>query len=104
MLHVDNSAVRIVAAKLGVGRLRHISGRMMWMQQLLRSKDIEIQQSQPFSTLQTRILKGLHERFFVCMIGYVNGNGRVGETEYGRMQAMMKSQINGQSSAQLAWW
>ena len=30
------------------------------------------------------------------MIGYVNGNGKVGETEYGRMQvkAMIKSQIN----------
>ena len=99
VLHVDNSAVRNVAAKLGVGRLRHISGRMMWMQQLLRSKDIDIRQVSTIYNIADLNTKGLaRERFFALlwMIGYVNGNGKVGETEYGRMQAkaMMKSQIN----------
>ena len=99
VLHVDNSAVRNVAAKLGVGRLRHISGRLMWMQQLLRSKEIDIRQVSTVYNIADLNTKGLaRERFFALlwMIGYVNGEGKVGETEYNQMQtkAMMKSQIS----------
>ena len=77
VLHVDNSAVRNVAAKLGVGRLRHISGRLMWMQQLMRSKDIEIRQVSTIYNIADLNTKGLaRECFFALlwMIGYVDGN------------------------------
>jgi hypothetical protein len=50
VFHVDNSAGRNVAAKLGVGRLRRISGRMTWMQQLLRAKRLGSDRSQHFTT------------------------------------------------------
>ena len=99
VLHVDNSAERNVAAKLGVGRLRHISGRMMWMQQLLRAKEIEIRQVSTTYNIADLNTKGLtRERFFALlwMIGYVDADGRVGENEYARMQtkSVMKSQIS----------
>ena len=99
VLHVDNSAVRNVAAKLGVGRLRHISGRMMWMQQLLRAKEIEIRQVSATYNITDLNTKGLtRERFFALlwMIGHVDADGRVGENEYARMQtkSVMKSQIS----------
>ena len=99
VLHVDNSAVRNVAAKLGVGRLRHISGRMMWMQQLLRAKEIEIRQVSTTYNIADLNTKGLtRERFFALlwMIGYVDADGRVGENEYARMQtkSVMKSPIS----------
>ena len=99
VLHVDNSAVRNVAAKLGVGRLRHISGRMMWMQQLLRAKEIDIRQVSTTYNIADLNTKGLtRERFFALlwMIGYVKADGRVGENEYARMQtkSVMKSQIS----------
>ena len=99
VLHVDNSAVRNVAAKLGVGRLRHISGRMMWMQQMLRAKEIETRQVSTTYNIADLNTKGLtRERFFALlwMIGYVDTDGRVGEREYTKMQtkAVMKSQIN----------
>ena len=99
VLHVDNSAVRNVAAKLGVGGLRHISGRMMWMQQLLRAKENEIRQVSTTYNIADLNTKGLtRERFFALlwMIGYVDADGRVGENEYARMQtkSVMKSQIS----------
>ena len=50
VFHVDNSAGRNVAAKLGVGRLRRISGRMTWMQQLLRAKRLGSDRSQHSTT------------------------------------------------------
>ena len=91
--------MRNVAAKLGVGRLRHISGRMMWMQQLLRAKEIEIRQVSTTYNIADLNTKGLtRERFFALlwMIGYVDADGRAGENEYARMQtkSVMKSQIS----------
>ena len=71
----------------------------MWMQQLLRAKEIEIRQVSTTYNIADLNTKGLtRERFFALlwMIGYVDADGRVGENEYARMQTklVMKSQIS----------
>jgi len=44
VLHTDNSAVRMLSLKFGVGRLRHIRGRMLWLQQRMSNHELDIRQ------------------------------------------------------------
>ncbi len=43
-LHTDNSANKQIACKLGTSRLRHISGRLLWMQSKVRDNVFKIVQ------------------------------------------------------------
>ena len=44
MLHTDNSALKMLSNKLGAGRLRHIKGRLLWLQAKVLSGDLNIRQ------------------------------------------------------------
>ena len=44
MLHTDNSALKMLSNKLGAGRLRHIKGRLLWLQAKVLSGDLYIRQ------------------------------------------------------------
>ena len=44
ILHTDNSAVKMLSNKLGAGRLRHIKGRLLWLQAKVLSGDLCIRQ------------------------------------------------------------
>ena len=41
-VYVDNSACRQIANKLGTGRLRHIQGKLLWIQHMTKSGQIKI--------------------------------------------------------------
>jgi len=43
-LHTDNSAVKMLAVKLGSGHLRHIRGRLLWLQQKVSCGELIIKQ------------------------------------------------------------
>ena len=43
-LHVDNSAVKMLSLKQGAGRLRHIKGRLLWLQSKVGSQELRIKQ------------------------------------------------------------
>ena len=88
-LYTDNSAVRMLSLKCGVGRLRHIKGRMLWLQEKMANGELEIKQVQTAWNVADLNTKGLsRDRFLglLFMLGFVNekGNG-VGEYEYSRM-------------------
>ena len=44
ILHTDNSAVKMLSNKLGAGRLRHVKGRILWLQAKVLSCDLCIKQ------------------------------------------------------------
>ena len=88
-LYTDNSAVRMLSLKCGVGRLRHIKGRMLWLQEKMSNGELEIKQVQTAWNVADLNTKGLsRDRFLglLFMLGFVNekGNG-IGEYEYSRM-------------------
>ncbi len=90
-LHTDNSAVRMLSLKFGVGRLRHIRGRMLWLQQKMSNHELSIKQVPTTYNVADLSTKGLgRDRFLslLFMIGFVNSNGKpVGEAEFLRLQA-----------------
>ena len=44
VLHTDNSAVKMLSKKLGAGRLRHIRGRLLWLQEKVGTGEMIIKQ------------------------------------------------------------
>ena len=63
-LRTDNSAVRMLSLKFGVGRLRHIRGRMLWLQERMANQELNIRQV-PTCTMQDlgrlcSIVHGIH--------------------------------------------
>ena len=73
-LYTDNSAVRMLSLKCGVGRLRHIKGRMLWLQEKMANGELEIKQVQTAWNVADLNTKGLsRDRFLglLFMLGFV---------------------------------
>ena len=90
-LHTDSSAVRMLSLKFGVGRLRHIRGRMLWLQQKMSNQELSIKQVPTAYNIADLNTKGLgRDRFLslLYMLGFVNSKGEaVGEAEFLRLHA-----------------
>ena len=97
--HTDNSAVKMLSNKLGAGRLRHIKGRLLWLQAKVLSGDLCIKQVKTLyniADLNTKSLAKDRHLFLLHMLGFVCSGEKVGETEFTRVQAkeMLKQQVN----------
>lgn len=82
---VDNSACKQIAQKLGTSRLRHVRGRLLWIQQVVQGKEIQLKQVSTLwnvSDLGTKNLpKGRHLMLcFLC--GFNTDDGPVGEQQF----------------------
>ncbi len=88
-LYTDNSAVRMLSLKCGVGRLRHIKGWMLWLQEKMANGELSIKQVQTAWNVADLNTKGLsRDRFLglLFMLGFVNEKGNaIGEYEYSQM-------------------
>ena len=98
VLHTDNSAVRVLSVKLGAGRLRHIKGRLLWLQDKVASGDLQIKQVKTALNIADLNTKPLSRDRYFCLLYMFNfsaGGERVGETEYARMQTkeLLKQQV-----------
>ena len=89
MLHTDNSAVRMLSVKLGAGRLRHIKGRLLWLQDKVAANELQIKQVKTTHNIADLNTKALNRDRFYCllyMFGFVVNGEKVGEAEFTRMQ------------------
>ena len=90
-LHTDNSAVRMLSLKLGVGRLRHIRGRMLWLQQKMSNHELNIKQVPTAYNIADLNTKGLGRDpclSLLYMIGFVSSKGeQFSEAEFLRLLA-----------------
>ena len=98
-LHTDNSAVKMLAVKLGSGRLRHIRGRLLWLQQRVSCGELVIKQIKTIynvSDLNTKSLSKDRFMSLLYMLNFVCHEQRVGLDEFERMQSreVLKSQVN----------
>ena len=91
VLHTDNSAVRLLSLKFGAGRLRHIRGRMLWLQQKMSKHELIIRQVPTLENIADLNTKGHGKHRFLCwmyLFGFVTAKGaRVGEDEFAKFQA-----------------
>ena len=98
VLHTDNSAVRMLSKKLGAGRLRHIRGRLLWLQEKVGNDELVIKQVRTNYNIADVNAKALSKDRFLCLlhlIGFVCNDESVGELEFSRMEAkeMLKHQV-----------
>ena len=91
ILHTDNSAVRMLSLKFGVGRLRHIRGRLLWLQQKMSSHELDIRQIPTLQNVSDMNTKSHSKNRFLalmCVFGFVTSKGvPVGEDELTKQQS-----------------
>ena len=98
VLHTDNSAVRMLSVKLGAGRLRHIKGRLLWLQDKVAANELQIKQVKTTQNIADLNTKALNRDRFYCllyMFGFFANGEKVGEAEFTRMQTrdLLKQQV-----------
>ena len=86
---VDNAAARQLANKRGVGKVRHLSGKLLWIQNKTNDGSLRVIQVPTLvnvSDIETKPLTGARTRALLWMIGMVEDEGnRVGEIEHQEM-------------------
>ena len=97
-LHVDNSAVKMLSLKQGAGRLRHIKGRLLWLQSKVGSQELRIKQVKTVFNVSDVNTKPLQKDRFLgllFLLGFTSSDSEVGADEFARLQSkeLMKSQI-----------
>ena len=75
VLHTDNSAVRMLSLKFGAGRLRHIRGRMLWLQQKMSNHELIIRQVPTLENIADLNTKGHGKHRFLCLM-YLFGSSQ----------------------------
>ena len=98
VLHTDNSAMKMLSVKLGAGRLRHIKGRLLWLQDKVANGELVIRQVRTLQNVADLNTKALSKDRFYCllyMFGFTMNGDRVGEAEFSRMQTreLLKQQV-----------
>ena len=97
-LHTDNAAVRMLSKKLGAGRLRHIHGRLLWLQEKTGSSEMILKQVKTNYNLADLNTKSLNrDRFnsLLFLLGFVVDDEPIGEHEFSRMESkeLLKQQV-----------
>ena len=87
---VDNSATRQIACKRGAGRLRHISGKLLWCQDRVANGSLEVKQigtAYNLADIGTKPLSKVRLRLLLFWCHARDGDGeRVGEKEHQQFQ------------------
>ena len=95
--YVDNAAARQLANKRGVGKIRHLSGKLLWIQNKTNDGSLRVVQVPTLvniSDIETKPLTGARTKALLFTIGMVekDSNEPVGEQEYQGM--MEKNEIS----------
>ena len=98
ILQVDNSAVRMISLKQAAGRLRHIKGRLLWLQSKVASQELRIKQVKTIfnvSDVKTTAMQKDRILGLLFLLGFTSDGAEVGSDEFGRLQSkeLMKNQI-----------
>ena len=85
VLHTDNSASRQIACKLGTSRLRHISGRLLWMQSKAREnvfRTIQVGTIWNVADIGTKFFPRDRHYMLLFMLGFVSDGEKIGEEQF----------------------
>ena len=94
-LRLDNNGARFLTQKSGSGKIKHMAGKYLWMQQLVEAKGLDVKKISTLintSDLGAKTLQRNRMYALMYMIGFVDENAiPIGELEY---QAMMRQETN----------
>ena len=83
---VDNSATRQIARKRGAGKLRHVSGKLLWCQDKVASGELEVRQigtAKNISDIGTKLLSRSRLKLLLHWLQARDAEGeRVGQQEF----------------------
>ena len=85
VLRVDNTAVIAISTKLGTARLKHIEGKLLWLQSKVANQVLSLKSVRTHFNVADVGTKGLARTKHVVMcymLGMVDGNLKVGEKEF----------------------
>ena len=85
---VDNTAAKQIANKKGVGKIRHLAGKVQWIQEYTSSgkvKVIQIPTNLNLSDIGTKPLSMARTKALLYCIGMVEDDSAIGEAEYDEM-------------------
>ena len=87
----DNSAARQLASRQGVGRIRHLSGKLLWVQDVVMEQGVKLCQVPAqwnFSDIGTKSLQKERMSLLLCGIGavYVCNGEVVGQAEWNQAE------------------
>ncbi len=85
VLRVDNTAVIAISTKLGTARLKHIEGKLLWLQTKVANQVLSLKAVRTHFNVADVGTKGLARTKHVVMcymLGMVDGNVKVGEKEF----------------------
>ena len=89
-LRLDNNGAIFLSHKAGSGRIKHMPGKYLWLQQLVTNQELDVKKIATLTNTSDLGTKGLaRNRMYALMymIGFVDQNAKpIGELEY---QAMM---------------
>eukprot|EP00435_Cladocopium_sp_Y103_P015276 s4186_g3.t1 len=102
--YTDNSAARQLISRQGVGRIRHLSGKLLWMQNAVLKGDVLVHQVSTvwnFSDVGTKALSRVRLYFLLCGIGLVEAESAepVGLEEY---NSVVEQETNKKELSKLA--
>ena len=98
-IYGDNSSSLAIAEKEGVCRVKHMSGRLLWVQQR-QGKDFQVRKLDTLTNpadLGTKVLPGRRVRFLMKLMGFTNSWEDLGETEFHEEKNKMESKKKIQS-------
>ena len=83
---LDNSSTRQIAQKRGSGKLRHVSGKLLWCQNKVATKEMEVIQvstSKNISDIGTKALSQMRLKLLMFWCNMRSADGaRIGEQEF----------------------
>ena len=84
VIYGDNNSSIAIAQKEGVGKLKHLSGRLLWLQQR-QSKDLDLRKldtaTNP-SDIGAKTLGGKRTNLLMYIMGFTDSSQQLGKTEF----------------------
>eukprot|EP00435_Cladocopium_sp_Y103_P052141 s939_g16.t1 len=81
----DNTSSISIAMREGVSRIKHLDGRLLWLQQRQQRGELQLRRVDTLtnpSDLGTKVLGGRRVRLLLRLLGFTNGDGDLGTAEF----------------------
>ena len=88
-LLLDSSSARQILSRSGVGRIRHLSVKVLWLQQKVEAKEIHVSAvgtADNIADMGTTRLNCNTTRYLMLLCGVFDGSELVGKAEFEQMQ------------------
>ena len=94
-IFTDSSSARQLVTKKGVGKVRHLDRRLLWVQNRKDFKIVQVPTNSDMADLNAKPLGGQRIRCLMDLIRYWHSEGQVRVGEYERREFEEKTNVAG---------